>query len=302
MNNETTRGFVTIATGQRWYYTMAMNLLKSYRQTTKNPLPFAIIADEENDITGSFDKTIRIADPTNSYMDKLFLGEYLPYDETIFIDADCLAYADLNGLFDIFREESDVSCFGITEPLADENQGWFSLQSFSQASSEGKILTRSQAMSKLPYSVGMHGGLLYMRRTELTRRVFQNARELAAHYGAYRFRLFRKPADEPVLALAMALHRCQPIPYERFDMTCYWTEKRLRLNFFKQRAFRRDGHPIKLLHWGTRHTKTPIYKKQIDQMNMKINGTKGLPVFLANLRNNYYILRFHLGRKLKSRK
>ena len=52
------RGFVTVVTGAERYYQMAVNLLNSYRFFAKEPLPFAIIAEEENEYTKQFDKTI----------------------------------------------------------------------------------------------------------------------------------------------------------------------------------------------------------------------------------------------------
>ena len=88
-----TKGFVTIATGSENYYRIAANLLASYRYFTKDPYPFAIICDRENKYTDLFDDVVIMNDPapTRSYMDKVYLPVYAPYDETIFIDSDVLA-------------------------------------------------------------------------------------------------------------------------------------------------------------------------------------------------------------------
>ena len=53
-----TRGMITIATVDVHYYRIAANLLLSYRIFSDNPLPFAIIAEEENEYTALFDKVI----------------------------------------------------------------------------------------------------------------------------------------------------------------------------------------------------------------------------------------------------
>lgn len=96
---EHTKGFITLATGKEEYYRLARNLLRSYRFFCAEPLPFAILADRENECTTEFDNVILFRDgATNSYLDKLSLGEYLPYDINIFIDSDCLAFGDLNRL------------------------------------------------------------------------------------------------------------------------------------------------------------------------------------------------------------
>lgn len=85
---------MTIATGHQRYYRLAQNLLLSYHQFATELYPFAIIADRENEITTQFDHVIVISDASNSYNDKLKLFRELPYEETIFIDADSLAYGD----------------------------------------------------------------------------------------------------------------------------------------------------------------------------------------------------------------
>ena len=99
-----TRGFVSIATGKKHYYRIAYNLLCSYRLNA-GAYPFAIICDRENEYTAAFDKVIRLENPTNSYMDKLRLFDCLPFDETIFIDADCLVYGNVDRWWALFELE-----------------------------------------------------------------------------------------------------------------------------------------------------------------------------------------------------
>ena len=112
-----TRGFVTIATGDEQYYRIAANLLRSYRFFSASPMPFALICDRENEYSAEFDHTIILKDPVFSYLDKLRLPECIPYDETIFIDSDCLAYRDLNEFWDAFKKAHDFSAFGRTTQL-----------------------------------------------------------------------------------------------------------------------------------------------------------------------------------------
>ena len=111
-----TRGFVTIATGRKRYYIIAANLLASYRHFSASPLPFAIICDAENDYTKLFDDIVLLDNPHRSYLDKLVLPRLAPYDETIFIDADCLAYRDLNDFWNYFEQAADFTAFGTTHP------------------------------------------------------------------------------------------------------------------------------------------------------------------------------------------
>ncbi len=85
------RGFITVATGKKHYYELAALLLLSYRRASANPMQFAIIAEEENEFTDSFDLVILTSETEHSFMNKLLVMKLSPFDETIFIDADCLA-------------------------------------------------------------------------------------------------------------------------------------------------------------------------------------------------------------------
>ena len=121
------KGFITIATGDERYYRMARTLLRSYRQTCTDPLPFALIADRENEFTSEFDSVIILEHPSYSWMDKLSLLQVCPFDENIFIDADCLIYQDINFLWESFSAADDFSCFGKVLPM-ESHEGWFTAE------------------------------------------------------------------------------------------------------------------------------------------------------------------------------
>ncbi|MFQ6963088.1 MAG: hypothetical protein ACLRR6_02875 [Oscillospiraceae bacterium] len=110
----------------------------------------------------------------------------MPYDVNIFIDADCLAYGDLNWLFDLFQNADDFSCFGRVLPL-DDMTGWFEYKNL------------GELQEKVSYVVGLHGGIYYMRKTSQCRDVLKTAQELVPHYTKYRFKgKFATPGDEPL--------------------------------------------------------------------------------------------------------
>lgn len=198
MSKQKNRGFVTIATGHRRYFNLARNLLHSYRQFATAPYPFAIITDRENEITSEFDDVIVISDPSNSYLDKLKLYRELPYDESIFIDADSLAYGDLNVWWEIFEASGDFSLFGYAH-APNSGRGWFipsGMQEFS---------------SQITFVPDFNGGVYYLRKSDTCRKVFEIANHCATHYHRYQFTGFSSPADEPVLALGMAVQGLEPI-------------------------------------------------------------------------------------------
>lgn len=267
-----TKGFITIATGKEEYYQLAYNLLRSYRYFTKEPLPFAILADRENGYTKEFDDVIIFPNgASNSYLDKLELARYAPYDVTMFIDADCLAYGDLSRLFDYFREADDFSCFGRVLPL-DGKTGWFEYENL------------GALQEKVSYIVGLHGGIYCLRKTQEALRTMESAKELVADYTKYKFKgKFDTPGDEPLVALAMALHNMHPVPFVREAICCYWEYVgAVKMDISKGVAYVKDqpARPLTLLHWGTRYTRETEYRREVALLSiLEENSAAKLRIF-----------------------
>lgn len=255
-----TRGFVTVATGGAKYYMMAHVLLLSYRMSSADPLPFAILADCENRWTRDFDDVVLLEKPAHSYMDKVQLLTHAPYDETIFIDADCIAFRDLNRLWDSFHGATDFSSIGWVLPLdAPAGEGWFDLDG------AGKYA------DQLKYLVFYHGGIYFIRRGEVCDRIHEIALDVAAHYHDFKFRLFPNPADETVLSLPMALCDCRPIPWEEWHISMFGGTVYTRVDFFKRefsycsRRIHTDPPPVIegiLLHFGSGQYDSLIYLRE----------------------------------------
>ncbi len=268
-----TKGFITIATGKEQYYEIARNLLRSYRFTTKEPLPFAILCDAENEYTKEFDDVRIYPNPTRSYLDKLEMFDYLPYDINIFIDADCLVFNDINRLFDIFRDADDFCCYGRILPL-DDKRGWFEYDNLTD-----------ELKNKIDYVVGLHGGIYYMRRTQKTKKVFEDAREFTKNYADYKFKgNFQSPGDEPVIALSMAVNKCKPITHELSSLICWWEhENRFDLDITKGVALcKNNGINTDIVHWGTRFTRSLPYKKQIFALERSLFGEASFTITFAD--------------------
>ena len=255
-----TRGFITIATGKEEYYRLAQNLLRSYRYFCPDPLPFALLCDRENEYTKAFDDVILFRNgAANSYLDKLELADYQPYDETIFIDADCLAYGDLNMLFSEFAASDDMSCYGRTLPL-DDKTGWFEYENL------------GAWQSRVSYVVGLHGGIYYLRRGEAVKAVFDTARQLVPDYAQFRFKgKFTNPGDEPLVALAMAIQGCHPTPFRGGTICCYWEhadDLEIDISTGTARLRSEPDKRYNLMHWGTRFTRALEYRRQLELLGI----------------------------------
>lgn len=268
-----TKGFVTIATGKEQYYKIARNLLLSYRFTTKNALPFAILCDAGNEYTQEFDDVCILENPSRSYLDKLNMFDALPYDINIFIDADCLVFRDINRLFDVFENADDFSCFGDVLPL-DHKRCWFDYQHLNE-----------DLQTKLEYGIDLHGGIYYMRKTDRCKKIFRDAKIFSENYEEYNFRAFTTPADEPVIALSMATNKCKPSEHGLDGiLICYWEyEKCFEMNIPNGVALcKSTGNTSDIIHFGTTHTYSLTYKKVVSDLESHIGNKKLCKITFAD--------------------
>lgn len=253
-NTACNRGFVTIATGNQKYYQMASNLLKSYRIYGQSSLPFAIICDKDCAESREFDDMILINSPCNSYMDKLSLYQNMPYEETIFIDADSLILSSVDNLWADFESMGDFSCYGKQLPL-DSNRGWYIYEGM------------GELKAKIPYVISMHGGLYYMRKTDTCRIIFENAKQFAKDYYKYSFTNFVKPADEPVLALAMAISNCIPCDREGGILFFRSIDGKIRVDLKGELKLRTKRCNVTVLHFGNRNLPRFLYQYLLANIN-----------------------------------
>lgn len=263
-----TRGFITIATGKEMYYQLAQNLLLSYRLFCDSPYPFAIMCDRENQYTALFDQTVLFQPGAHPYFDKFEMLRCAPYDETIFIDADCLAYDDLNQFWDYFADADDFSAAGSNYPPDDDLGGLF------------RIDEVGDYRHRVRWKPSIHGGLYFIRKGPVCDAIYQDCQFIANHYDAYHWPDICAPyADEPVLYLSMAANGCHAtqadpknygIPWEVTELTCDLLTGKCR--------YATGWHPLvdqgRMIHWSVRYTKKPLYRFESEKLHLMIR--KGL--------------------------
>lgn len=261
-----TQGFVTLAVGDKKYYQLAENLLKSYKNITKSPLPFAIICDRENEFTAKFDRVVILDDPQKSYMDKLEMLNIAPFDKNIFIDADCLVYDDINSFWNYFPLKG-VSCFGKALDITSV-EGWFNIDDI------------GEYRTKVSFIPQMHGGIIFFNKDNTTKEIYSMSLTVAENYSNYRFKYFVKPADEPILALCMAVYGCYPIQLPKYEADQQFVflpvAKRVEMNISRHfLRYTMDGNKwishVKLLHWQNINTETPRYFYEIMRLKTQTN-------------------------------
>lgn len=256
------RGFVTIATGKDKYYDMAVNLLRSYRQNSSDSAPFALICDRDCPQAREFDSFVLLETAHRSYVDKLFLVQNTPFEETIFIDADCLILRDTQPLWEDFAEMTDFSCYGKVLPL-DSRRGWFFYEDM------------GDLQPQLHYNVNFHGGLYYMRKTPHCAEVFEKALDFARNYSSYPFSGFDKPADEPVLALAMALSGMKPCQDHGLITFLLSHEPYLRMDENGTLLMKGKPAPTIILHFGNVNVERFLYQYILKTVEYHRGGGEG---------------------------
>ena len=277
---EKERGFITMATGAKRYYEVAHNLLVSYRFFSRKPLPFAIICEEENEFTADFDRVILIEHPIHSFLDKLRIPGLAPFDETIFIDSDCLAYRDLNGLWSIFSHAGTFSYLGYLFPFK-QQYGWFQR--------EGAGVFRDE----VKFSIILQGGIYYMRKGKLAD-FSRTCQYILDHYDTFVFSRYpyTDPVDEPVFALASSVHDYRPARgYE--DVFCYYPVcHSIRADIRKgQLSYRYKSTCLYsvgryFLHWSMKEVDGTLYRQEIERLAEMVSSGKH-PSLFQELRNRF---------------
>ena len=190
-----TRGILTLAFGSPRYIEMAKSLARSLLLHDPG-LPRAIVTDSTDpELATLFTHVLPLRREYGSNVrQKLFLDDYTPFEETLFIDSDCLAVRPLDDFWLAFQDVPFGVC-GQRILYAGETDEYLDV---------GFILRRFH-LSGLPK---FNGGIYYFRRTLEAIRLFDTARDLMNHATELHFTDFRGdgPADEALFSVAMALH------------------------------------------------------------------------------------------------
>ncbi len=126
-------------------------------------------------------------------MQKIFLDEYTPFNETLFIDSDCVVTRPF------LKELEQIRKFEFTPAM----------EKFTPANGQDEYIDSLPATLKL---IGgekfpkFNGGIYFFKDGELSSLVFRTAREIHSDYRSYGIRAFDKsgPGEETVFALALS--------------------------------------------------------------------------------------------------
>lgn len=205
------RGFLSIAYGDARYLRMAKGLARSMR--FHNPaVKLALVTDSTDpELRELFDTLIDL-DPAlgTGVAQKLHVDRYSPYEQTLFVDSDCLAFADPEQLWDMY---ADSQGFGV--------KGWAYLHPGDPHYAVADVGRMLQACG-VERIGAFNSGLFYFDRSARAGDVFKRARELAQRAASLGLTTFKNSpcADEPVFALALEMNRIAMLPWDDGKAMC----------------------------------------------------------------------------------
>jgi len=198
---ERERSVLTLAIGDSLYLQLAVNLARSFAYWHEGSgLRFALATDRPEQIPNDLiDLQIIELEPGKfgeGFSPKLYLNEFAPARQTLFVDADCLCAGPLDKAFERFSGRS-VSVIG--RPISEGE--WF-----------GNV-AEICGQFDIPSMPKFNGGVYYLEPGGECDAVYDTAQSLKSKYDEIGFeRLRTHPNDEVLVSLAMALHDQTPVP------------------------------------------------------------------------------------------
>jgi hypothetical protein len=199
MNSVHSQGVITLAYGHRRYLEQARSLAHSLELHAPQ-LPRTLVTDSNDpEIRKQFTEVIPYRPEYGSGVrQKLFLDQYSPYEQTLFIDSDCLVLGNLHAFWSAFAGQFfGVPGFrylhkGSTDPDFDVDH-----------------MLQSLNVTAIPK---FNGGTYYFTRSPKAAEFFGFARNILENWRAFHIREFRRngPPDEAMYALAMSVHHISP--------------------------------------------------------------------------------------------
>lgn len=200
------QGYITLATGPRQYLEMAINLLLSLKHNDPKR-EVCLVIDEGSKLPPEYEKLVdhvAYLSPKNGFhgcLNKLRVHELSPFDETMFVDADCLLVkSDMDRHWQKFKSNG----FNIAGGKLTSGHWYdFNIQDV--------IIALG-----IPYMVKMNSGVFYFRKGASSDQFFNTTHQLVSEHqkmlGTYH-RNKLQLADEPFIGAAMGVLHIDPISY-----------------------------------------------------------------------------------------
>jgi hypothetical protein len=194
------RGIITLAYGPSRFVEQARSLAHSLQLHAPHLRRTLITDSNDPTIVKLFTDVIAYRPEYGSGVrQKIFLDQYSPYEETLFIDSDCLVLGNLDSFWTAFAGQT----FGVP--------GY----RFLERGSVDPYLDVDHVLDVLHVTrlPKFNGGTYYFTCSPQTRDFFDTARKTLDDWRSLGLREFRRngPPDEAIYSIAMAIHGIAPI-------------------------------------------------------------------------------------------
>lgn len=271
-----TRGFITIAAGE-YYCQLAEHLYMSYRLFSGCDYPFFVITDAQGEkrLSKTFDGVIVKNDFTQTSVDKICFFTEAPFDQNIFIDADCSVVNDLNYVFDAFEKNgSDISAISLHKTLKKGENG----VQFTAATAE--MLDISEDFPRF------NGGVYWYRKSPAADQAIRfMTEELLPNY--HRYQLLGRSnstnmGDEPLVIVTMLKSGLKTLPSETNIMFLLFDKNdKVRWDMKKRICYYPWADMIvspSIIHWKLGGTETLQYERYDAEVRGRYAGDSRLRI------------------------
>ncbi|QIL40671.1 hypothetical protein G7074_16205 [Pedobacter sp. HDW13] len=202
IENKNSRSVITFATNKEAYFKMALNCARSI--LLYNKLNVYIVTNLNLEVPSDLQEHVfkLQADPEHAKMGiaiKLYTDLYLQTTETLFIDSDCLCYADLSPLFDACQgKETTVVGFPI------------GIEEFCGSKAEAQPFIENFGIDQL---IRFNGGFYYIKKSATSTSIYNQARSIMPIYDSLGFGRIGgiHINDEWPMSIAITAHLQTPI-------------------------------------------------------------------------------------------
>lgn len=213
----TVQGYQIIATGPERYLDLAAACAASLR-IFDGTRPIQLVTDRTEEQFAAFrhhalfdDVTTVAADSMAGPIIKLWAYDCAIYDETMFVDADCLLLKrDIDRYWAVLSADYEATLPGHWR----EAGPWYDMD-----------IADMCALTGIPRLVQMNSGTIFFKRGETGRKLFDTALELFERFGNFTGHLHGGlgAPDEPYLGLAMGALGLDPHPMRDDDCNSWMT-------------------------------------------------------------------------------
>ena len=248
-------GIITIAQGEKRYVEMAKALALSLIKTNPEIKRGVITDATQQEFDGLYDIYIPYNESYGKGLNqKLYLDKYSPFEETLFIDADCLVVKSLNNMLTLCRNYTFVVFGGsISTDI------WYM---------DVAAMCNKFNLSSIPL---FNGGTYYFKNSSTTTCIYDKARELKANYMENGFEIFRGSInEEPLISVAMAINNTEAVEDDGIGMrTPIGILGPLQIDVLNNKCrFNKEGEIVEpaIMHFSGAYSAAFHYKRELAKL------------------------------------